>query len=215
VANHIIEGQLPYRWYGFSRLETTFLRDGVADLLGRGGCRMLKLGLESGSQRLLDVMDKQQNIETVSAILRALRNAGVMVHAFLMFGSPHEAQEDAEATERFIADHADCIQFMNCSLMNLAHGSPMAEAPSAHGIQSVTPFEIEGHTLDLALYSNFEGSGWGRLQARRFLHDRFLRHPSIRAIHLQTPALFDSNHSVFFHASLSGPATRTSLQACG
>lgn len=203
VAEHVIAGSRPYRWYGFSRLETTLLRDGVAERLGRGGCAMLKLGLESGSQRLLDQMDKQQDVGTVSDILRALRRSGVMVHAFLMFGSPREVREDAVATEAFVAEHAHCIQFMNCSLMNLAHGSPMAEAPAAHGIRQVTPFEIPGHTLDLALYSNFEGEGWGRLQARRFLHDRFLRHGAIRPIHLQTPALFDSNHSVFFRQALS------------
>ena len=87
---------------------------------------------------------------------------------------------------------------MNCSLMNLAHGSPMSLDPPAHGITKVIPFEIEGRTLDLALYSNFEGLGWGRVEARRFLQRTFLRDRRIRPLHLRTPALFDSNHSAFF-----------------
>lgn len=204
VAQYIIDHDKPYTWYGFSRLERTLARPGVADLLGKGGCRMLKLGLETGSQRLLDAMDKRQELPYVSQILRALRDAGVMVHAFLMFGTPLEEAEDAEQTRRFVAEHHDCIQFLNCSLMNLAHGSPMAVDPPAHGITKVTPFEIEGHTLDLALYSNFEGRGWGRVDARRYLHKVFLRDPHVRPSHLRTPALFDSNHSAFFHPMVFG-----------
>ena len=202
VARHVLETGRPYEWYGFSRLEPSLLRPGVAKQLGRGGCRMLKLGLETASQRLLDGMDKKQDVRVVSSILHELRDAGVMVHAFLMFGTPREHLEDARETERFVADHADCIQFMNCSLMNLAHGSPMAESPAQHGITGVVPFELSGRRLDLALYSNFEGEGWGRLAARRFLHSRFLRNERVRPIHLQTPAHFDSNHSAFLQRAL-------------
>jgi len=122
-----------------------------------------------------------------------------MVHAFIMFGTPLEVFEDAEQTRRFVGDHSDCIQFLNCSIMNLAHGSPMALDPPAHGIQKVTPFEISGRRLDLALYSNFEGEGWGRLEARRYLHKVFLKDAKVRPLHVRTPALFDSNHSAFLH----------------
>ena len=206
IARFVRDGRRPYTWYGFCRLERSLVA--AAELLAAGGCRMLKLGLESGSQRLLDGMDKRQSLPDVSRLLRALRSAGVMVHAFLMFGTPREALADAQQTLRFVAEHADCIQFMNCSVMNLAHGSPMALDPPAHGIHNVEPFEIPGRTLDLALYSNFEGEGWGRLEARRFLHREFLRDPRIRPAHLRTPALFDSNHSAHLHPLVfpAGPA---------
>lgn len=204
VAQHIVDNQLPYTWYGFSRLERVLRKPALTRLLADGGCRMLKLGLETASQRLLDGMDKRQDIDDVSAILRNLRAAGVLVHAFLMFGTPREVHEDAEATRRFVAEHSDCVQFLNCSLMNLAHGSPMGLDPAAHGITSVIPYEIDGKDLDLALYSNFEGEGWGRLEARRFLHREFLRDPDVRPLHLRTAAIYDSNHSAFFHAVLLG-----------
>ncbi len=204
VAQHIIDNNRPYTWYGFSRLERVLRKPSLTQLLAQGGCRMLKLGLETASQRLLDGMDKRQNVDDVSAILRNLRAAGIMVHAFLMFGTPREVHEDAEATRAFIAEHSDCVQFLNCSLMNLAHGSPMGLDPPAHGITGVTPFTIEGRTLDLALYSNFEGEGWGRLEARRFLHREFLKDPDVRPLHVRTAAIYDSNHSAFFHAMLFG-----------
>lgn len=208
VARYIAEHNKPYTWYGFSRLERALEKPGAAELLARGGCRMLKLGLETGSQRLLDLMDKKQDLGSVSAILNALRDAGIMVHAFLMFGTPFETHKDAELTRQFVAQHHSAIQFINCSLMNLAHGSPMAVEPEKHGINKVTPFEVEGHKLDLALYSNFEGEGWGRVEARRFLHKRFLRDPLVRPLHLRTPTVFDSNHSAFFHPMVFG-ARRT------
>ena len=176
---------------------------------------MLKLGLETGSQKLLDVMDKRQDLRNVSKILNALRGAGVMVHAFLMFGTPFETEKDAEMTLNFVRKHSDAVQFINCSLMNLAHGSPMAEEPTKHGIQSVSAFEVDGLNLDLALYSNFEGAGWGRVEARRFLHNRFLKDPRIRALHLRTPALFDSNHSAFFHRAIFPEALRCEAESVG
>ena len=214
VADHVSAHRRPYRWYSFSRLEPHLFRDGWAEQLARGGCRMLKLGLETASQRLLDAMDKRQDIADVSRILHALRGAGVMVHAYLMFGTPHEALADAEATRRFVAAHADCIQFMNCSIMNLAKGSPMALDPSRHGITRVLPFDIPGQVLDLALYDNFDGEGWGRMGARRFLHREFLRDPRVRPIHLRTPAAFDANHAVFLApAPYSAGMSSTAKQA--
>ncbi|MFT7622937.1 MAG: hypothetical protein ACI9WU_002112 [Myxococcota bacterium] len=212
VARYVAEHELPWSWYGFSRLEPYLFRPGWAELLAKGGCKLLKLGLETASQRLLDHMDKKQDIGQVSQVLRSLRDAGILVHGFLMFGTPYENADDAEQTERFVAEHADCIQFMNCSIMNLARGAPMALDPPAHGIHRVVPFEIPGRTLDLALYDNFEGEGWGRVEARRFLHDRFLKHPEIRPSHLRTPAYFDSNHSVFFHRLVFPPGTDQTSQ---
>ncbi|MFT5431732.1 MAG: hypothetical protein ACI9OJ_002429, partial [Myxococcota bacterium] len=125
-------------------------------------------------------------------------------HGFIMFGTPYEEQPDAEQTLRFLADHHECVQFLNCSVMNLAKGSPMALAPESHGIRSVRPFEIGEHELDLALYDNFEGSGWGRAGARQYLQRTFLKDEKIRPLHLRTPIHFDSNHSIYFHEQIFG-----------
>ena len=206
VATHIKDGALPYRWYGFSRLEHFLFKDGFAQDLFDGGCRMLMLGLETASQRLLDAMDKKQEVGDVGRILETLHAARILVHAFLMFGTPLEEEADAEATRAFVAAHGEHIQFLNCSLMNLAQGSPMAVDPPAHGILEVQPFEIPGRTLDLALYDNFRATGWGRQGARQFLQRRFLADPAIRPAYLRTAPHFDSNHSVFFHDLVFGPA---------
>ena len=207
VAHHVIDHALPYRWYGFSRLEPYLFAGDFAETLHRGGCRMLMLGLETGSQRLLDLMDKKQDIDTVGRVLQSLRAARILVHAYMMFGTPHETRADAELTQRFVARHSDAVQFLNCSLMNLAKGSPMGLAPTEHGVTRVIPFDIEGHELDLALYDNFDSVGWGRPSARQFLERSFLRDPAIRPAHLRTPPYFDANHSVFLHPLVFGPTT--------
>ena len=199
VAEYIRDNDRPYRWYGFSRLEHHLFRDGFAETLYDGGCRMLKLGLETASQRLLDVMDKKQDVGDVSRILHALHDARILVHGFIMFGTPYEEEADAEQTRAFVAEHAHAVQFLNCSIMNLAKGSPMALDPPAHGITEVCKFEIPGRQLDLALYDNFECEGWGRVGARHFLQRVFLKDSQVRPSYLRTPAHFDSNHSVFFH----------------
>ena len=145
---------------------------------------------------------KNQPVDEVSRVLRALQKAGILVHGFLMFGTPFETEEDAEETRRFVSEHADCIQFINPSIMNLAKGSPMAEAPDQHGITAVQPYTIPGHRLDLALYDNFDCVGWGRQGARHYLQRVFLKDPAVRRSFLRTPRGFDSNHSVFFHSLL-------------
>jgi hypothetical protein len=214
IAEYIRDKERPYRWYGFSRLESYLFRPGFAETLHAGGCRMLKLGLETASQRLLDHMDKKQDVGDVSRILRALRDAQIMVHGFIMFGTPYEEHHDAELTRRFIAEHHDCVQFLNCSIMNLATGSPMALDPAAHGIQKTVPYVIGEHTLDLALYSNFEATGWGRVGARKYLQDVFLKDTRVRPLHLRTPVHYDSNHSIFFHP-LVFPGGQTSQVGSG
>ena len=152
IAEYIQEAGRPSRWYGFSRLEST-ISTRFAETLYAGGCRMLKLGLETASQRLLDRMDKKQDVGDVSRILRALRDAQILVHGFIMFGTPYEEYEDAELTRSFIAEHHDCVQFLNCSIMNLAKGSPMALEPSAHGILNTIPYNI-GIIIRSRTYSN-------------------------------------------------------------
>ena len=134
--------------------------------------------------------------------------------ALELAGKPYEEHADAELTRRFIAKHHDCVQFLNCSIMNLAKGSPMALNPIAHGIKETVPYVIEDYTLDLALYSNFEATGWGRVGARKYLQEVFLKDSAVRPLHLRTPAHFDSNHSIFFHP-LVFPTRQTSQVGSG
>jgi anaerobic magnesium-protoporphyrin IX monomethyl ester cyclase len=73
-------------------------REGEIEALQRSGCQMVWIGAESGSQRILDAMDKGTTVEQIRSTTRRLRGAGLKVGFFLQFGYPGEMREDIEQT---------------------------------------------------------------------------------------------------------------------
>ena len=76
----------------------------VAGALGRARCRTAWLGAESGSQRVLDAMEKGTRVEQIAQASRLLHDAGIEVGFFLQFGYPGETREDIEATLQMVRD---------------------------------------------------------------------------------------------------------------
>ncbi len=70
----------------------------VATALARAGCESVWLGAESGSQKILDAMDKGTRVEQIHDAARLLRSHGIRVCFFLQFGYPGEEWEDIEKT---------------------------------------------------------------------------------------------------------------------
>jgi anaerobic magnesium-protoporphyrin IX monomethyl ester cyclase len=71
---------------------------GVARALHTAGCQTAWIGAESGSQRILDAMEKGTRVEQIGEATRMLREAGVEVGFFLQFGYPGETREDIDRT---------------------------------------------------------------------------------------------------------------------
>jgi hypothetical protein len=182
-------------WHGFVRFEKALLDSGLAAGLAASGCAMLQLGLESGSQRVLDRLQKGTRLEDVSAILANLQRAGIASYVYVMLGTPGENEADAELTLRFLEAHADAIGFLNLAIMNLPRESELLADPAA----GIADAELLGTDEPLGLYRSFApAAGWGRREARRFLDRRLLGSPAIRAIVQRTPPLFTSNHAFLF-----------------
>ena len=78
------------------------LRDGEVDALRAAGCEMVWMGAESGSQKILDAMEKGTQVEQIVEAAARLRAAGIKVGFFLQFGYPGEGPEDIEATRRLV-----------------------------------------------------------------------------------------------------------------
>jgi len=76
----------------------------VVDALARAGCRTVWVGAESGSQRILDAMEKGTRIEQIRAATQRLRAARIEVGFFVQFGYPGESREDIGATLRMIQE---------------------------------------------------------------------------------------------------------------
>ena len=76
----------------------------VARALQSAGCRTVWVGAESGSQRVLDAMEKGIRVDEIVAASRRLHEAGIEVGFFLQFGYPGETREDIDLTRRMIRD---------------------------------------------------------------------------------------------------------------
>lgn len=176
-------------WYGFARVTEELTDRGFCEDLRRSGCVMLKLGVESGDQGVLDGMRKGITADAVSGTLKALSQAGIGTYAYLLFGTPWEDGNSALKTLDFVVAHHGSIDFLNLAVFNLPHGSPDAAGLDAK------PF----YGGDLSFYTDFvHPKGWDRKKVRRFLEREFTRHPAIREIIKRQPPYFTSNHAPFF-----------------
>jgi radical SAM superfamily enzyme YgiQ (UPF0313 family)/glycosyltransferase involved in cell wall biosynthesis len=80
--------------------------DTIADALRAAGCRTAWIGAESGSQRVLDAMEKGTRVGQIAATTRVLRARGIEVGFFLQFGYPGETRDDIERTLQMVRDCA-------------------------------------------------------------------------------------------------------------
>ncbi|MCK5914091.1 MAG: radical SAM protein, partial [Desulfuromusa sp.] len=183
-------------WFGFVRFEAALENLEFIHQLAASGCRMLQLGLESGSQVVLDRLGKGIKLAAASTILDNLYRAGISSYVYIMLGTPGETEADAEMTLRFLEQHAEKIGFLNISIMNLPRGSELLENPELYGIDSSWLRDDES---PLSLYHEFQSAtGWDRAAARKFLNQRLFGSPVIREIVKRNPPIFSSNHAFFF-----------------
>ncbi|MFH0788572.1 MAG: radical SAM protein [Pseudomonadota bacterium] len=183
------ENPMSVPWYGFARISKELTDLDFCLALKRSGCVMLKLGLESGDQTVLDRLGKGIELETASAVLQNLKAAGIATYVYLLFGTPAEDLASARQTLDFIVRHGRLIGFLNLAIFNLPLYSP-------DSVNMETEAFYEG---DLSLYRQFQHPrGWHRPVVRQFLDREFKRHPAVAAILRRDPPLFTSNHAPFF-----------------
>ncbi|MCK7468418.1 MAG: radical SAM protein [Desulfosudis oleivorans] len=176
-------------WYGFTRVTQHLTDEDFCRALKAGGCVMLKLGIESGDQAVLDRLNKGIDLNEASDALRSLKKAGIATYCYFLFGTPPETEVSAGKTLDFVSRHSDCIDFLNLAIFNLPAGSPEAESLATQDF-------YEG---DLSLYKSFHHpGGWQRPDVRNFLEKTFKKHPAIASIVKRTPEFFTSNHAPFF-----------------
>ncbi len=189
-------------WYGFVRIGSPLDDPEFCKELAKSGCVMLKIGLESGDQRVLDALEKGVHLTTAHRVLKNLKQAGIAAYVYLLFGTPAEDEAAARRTLRFVVDHREAIDFLNAAVFNLPLNSPQVG-------------DLEHRDFypgDLALYRDFEHpKGWSRAVVRRFLEKKFKKHPAVQPIVRRDPPVFTSNHAPFFtdsHRAWTGPEAR-------
>jgi hypothetical protein len=99
LALEILRRKLAVTWWTNIRFEKSFTQD-LCLLLKASGCIAVSGGLEVASDRLLKLIDKGVTVEQVAKVTRNFTEAGVMVHAYLMYGYPTQTiQETIDSLE--------------------------------------------------------------------------------------------------------------------
>ncbi|MFN0047814.1 MAG: B12-binding domain-containing radical SAM protein [Cytophagales bacterium] len=93
LAIEILRRKLQVTWWTNIRFEKTFSED-LCQLLASAGCIAVTGGLEVASNRLLEKMEKGVTIEQVTQVTKGFRDAGILVHAYLMYGFPTETDQE-------------------------------------------------------------------------------------------------------------------------
>lgn len=92
------------------------------------GMRRVSFGLESGSQRMLDAMDKGCTVEGNSEFIRNAHEAGISVRCTMFKGFPGETAEDLELTASFLKAHAPYIDRIRYNGFSILTGTPIYDA---------------------------------------------------------------------------------------
>ncbi len=143
VAERLIARNITITWWGNIRFEKTFTPELTA-LLARSGCVAISGGLEVASDRLLKLMEKGVTVEQVARVTRAFTDAGVLVHAYLMYGFPTETtQETVDALERVRQLFAEgCLHSGFWHRFAATAHSPIGKRPELFGIRLAREPEV-------------------------------------------------------------------------
>jgi radical SAM superfamily enzyme YgiQ (UPF0313 family) len=125
-------------WWGNIRFEKSFTPD-LCQELADSGCIAISGGLEVASDRLLKLMKKGVSVEQVARVTKGFSDAGILVHAYLMYGFPTQTVQDTVDALEYVRQlfAAGCIQSGFFHRFACTVHSPVGMAPQDYGVKLV------------------------------------------------------------------------------
>lgn len=103
-------------WIANGRFDKRMEDERLIEAIAQRGCVMLRFGLESASQKVLDYMNKGTRVSVAENVLKLTARYGIENHVYLMFGYPGEMKEDREMTVEFMERNRAVISSYSVSL---------------------------------------------------------------------------------------------------
>lgn len=179
LAEELLRRGLAISWWGNIRFEKSFTPE-LCRLLADSGCIAVSGGLEVASDRLLKLMKKGVSVDQVARVTHAFTEAGVLVHAYLMYGFPTQTVHDTVDALEYVRQlfEAGCIQSGFFHRFACTVHSPVGMNPEEYGVALVPLPEVSfakndvgfidptgvdhdalGRALNKALYNYMHGIG--------------------------------------------------------
>ncbi|MEV0390019.1 radical SAM protein [Nonomuraea sp. NPDC050643] len=135
LSDALVGAPARIRWSAELRLERTFPKRDMARRLRDSGCVAISFGYESGSQRVLDLIDKGVDLTGVPSILTHLAEHDVGVQMMGFTGFPTERLDEAERTYDFLIEHEDLWALAGIGTFSLTPGSIVAKRPDMFDVE--------------------------------------------------------------------------------
>lgn len=165
LSERIISLNIEIEWVIFARFEQAFTQD-IINLMVRSGCRHISWGLESGSERILLLIDKSIELQGATNILTTAAKAGIHNRVLVMYGHPTETFEEAKKTIDFIRDNIPNIGSISYNYYNPEFNTPIEYIAKQHGISLV-----QSEKNDLSLGYKWPSSL--SLKEKQYLNDQY------------------------------------------
>jgi radical SAM superfamily enzyme YgiQ (UPF0313 family) len=179
LAAELQRRQLSISWWGNVRFEKTFTPELCLELAD-SGCIAISGGLEVASDRLLQLMKKGVSVEQVARVTKGFSDAGILVHAYLMYGFPTQTVQDTVDALEYVRQLFvnGCIQSGFFHRFACTVHSPVGQRPQDYGVTLLplapghfakndigfvdptgTDHDTLGEALKKALYNYMHGIG--------------------------------------------------------
>jgi radical SAM superfamily enzyme YgiQ (UPF0313 family) len=103
----------------------------------QAGCRRVRIGLESMSDRILAMMKKPHTRQQAKEILQLLRHSGIDLDICCMFGFPTETEKEAGITLRFLRENRRLFRRVTVQPFCLEEGTAVFDEPEKYGIAKI------------------------------------------------------------------------------
>ncbi len=135
LATELQRRKVDISWWGNVRFEKTFTH-GLCEELAASGCIAISGGLEVASDRLLTLMKKGVSVEQVARVTQAFSEAGILVHAYLMYGFPTQTEQDTVDALEYVRQlfEQGCVQSGFFHRFACTVHSPVGQRPGDYGI---------------------------------------------------------------------------------
>ena len=151
LALELLQRGRAYTWWGNIRFDTYFTPDRCR-VLAAGGMLAVTGGLETANDRLLPIIAKGVSVAQAAQVGKAFADAGILVHAYLMYGFPGETEQDSIDSMEVVRQlmNAGCIHSGFWHRFTTTAHSPIGLDPDKFGIKITGPA--------------FEGFAWNNLE---------------------------------------------------
>ena len=110
LCQAIIDSGLKFTWSANTRADTADLE--MAEMMYKSGCRLVSIGVESGSQYMLEKMGKKITLNDVRRTVKVFKKAKIRIYNYFVIGLPWETEETVEETIKFAIElNSDFISF--------------------------------------------------------------------------------------------------------